>query len=634
MDHQNLFFIKFKAILPLLIINTIFLATFLPEAQSADPKFDACKPQTCGNGTSISYPFWIPQIQQSYCGYPGFEVNCTKEDALIQISGYEYLIRNISYTDYSLMVAEDLQNDCHIPLRNVTLSGSPFRLGQSSTGYLNFYYNCTKPIPSRYQYYPINCSSIDTGNQSFALFEHDLGLPDLNASLETCISIVTAPVVKYPGMMSYVQLEEVGYGGIMEVGFQLEWNESVSGSCCECQGSGGRCGFDQNEFWCFCSDQPRRGNCNSGPKIIVGKEIVKALFLVGYAIVLGTIIWYCRKIYLNNRRKAQVVQDFLEAYGSPAAKKFSYSDIKKMTNSLREKLGQGGYGTVFKGKLEDGHLVAVKVLNDSKGNGGNGGEFINEVATISKTSHVNIVSLLGFCFDGSKRALIYEFMPNGSLEKLIHNMEPAETRPQLEWSRLYKIAVGIARGLEYLHRGCSTRILHFDIKPHNILLDEDFCPKISDFGLAKLCPSRKDSIVSMTGARGTAGYIAPEVFFRTFGGVSHKSDVYSYGMMVLEMVGGRRNIDDNQIDDTGEIYFANWIYKCIGQGEHLIPNEVQMEEHEKISKKMVLVGMWCIQVDPVNRPSMSKAVEMLEGKLESLPIPPTPFLSSSSRFTC
>nr|DAD35414.1 TPA_asm: hypothetical protein HUJ06_006054 [Nelumbo nucifera] len=145
---------------------------------------------------------------------------------------------------------------------------------------------------------------------------------------------------------------------------------------------------------------------------------------------------------------------------------YSYSQVKEMTNSFKDKLGQGGFGGVYKGKLLDGRVVAVKVLSETKGN--NGEEFINEVASISRTSHVN-----------QKRALIYEFMPNGSLEKFIYGSKSLIMNPHLGWERLYQIAIGIARGLEYLHRGCNTRILHFDIKPHNILLDQDFCPKIS-----------------------------------------------------------------------------------------------------------------------------------------------------------
>ncbi|XP_030959261.1 PR5-like receptor kinase [Quercus lobata] len=299
-----------------------------------------------------------------------------------------------------------------------------------------------------------------------------------------------------------------------------------------------------------------------------------------------------------------------------------------MTNSFKDKLGQGGYGGVYKGKLQDGCFVAVKVLKESKGNGE---EFINEVASISRTSHVNVVTLMGFCFEESKRALIYEFMPNGSLEKFIYKENPSNVDHQLGWETLYKIAVGIARGLEYLHRGCNTRILHFDIKPQNILLDENFCPKISDFGLAKICP-REESVISMLGARGTAGYIAPEVFCRNIGGVSHKSDVYSYGMMVLEMIGGRKNIDVS-VDRVSEIYFPHWIYKRIELDEELGLQGLISKEDEEIAKKMIIVSLWCIQTDPSSRPSISKVVDMLEGSLDSLQISPKPFLSSPPRTT-
>ena len=199
----------------------------------------------------------------------------------------------------------------------------------------------------------------------------------------------------------------------------------------------------------------------------------------------------------------------------------------------------------------------------------------------------------------------------------------------LEWNTIYQIAIGIARGLEYLHRGCSTRILHFDIKPHNILLDEDFCPKISDFGLAKLCQG-KESIVSMTGVRGTAGYIAPEVFSRNFGGVSHKSDVYSYGMLVFEMVGGRKNFDVG-VSHTSEIYFPHWIYKKLELNENVSICEEMSKQEEETTKKIMIASLWCIQTNPLDRPSMGKVIEMLEGTLQSLEFPPKPFLDSPRR---
>ena len=145
---------------------------------------------------------------------------------------------------------------------------------------------------------------------------------------------------------------------------------------------------------------------------------------------------------------------------------------------------------------------------------GNGEEFINEVSTMGRIHHVNVVRMVGFCADGFRRALVYEFLPNESLEKFIFPGEDA-LDPSLSWERLHDIALGVAKGIEYLHQGCDHRILHFDIKPHNILLDNNFNPKIADFGLAKLC-SKEKSAVSMTAARGTMGYIAPGSLLQEF----------------------------------------------------------------------------------------------------------------------
>ncbi|XP_056175281.1 LEAF RUST 10 DISEASE-RESISTANCE LOCUS RECEPTOR-LIKE PROTEIN KINASE-like 2.4 [Syzygium oleosum] len=313
--------------------------------------------------------------------------------------------------------------------------------------------------------------------------------------------------------------------------------------------------------------------------------------------------------------------------GLVSLRRYTYKDIKTMTNSFKEKLSQGGYGSVYKGKLRDGQLVALKLLKNLKGDAE---EFFNEVASISKTSHVNVVSLLGFCFEGSKRALVYEFMSNGSLEKFIFNRSnTTEADQQLSWDTLYQISLSIAHGLEYLHKGCNARILHFDIKPHNILLDENYCPKISDFGLAKICP-REESIVSMLGARGTIGYIAPELIIRNIGGVSHKSDVYSYGMMVLEMVSKRRNIEVT-VDQTSETYFPHWVHRRLELREELGLHGITNEKDKETATKMIVIGLWCIQIDPRARPCMTQVVEMLKGSFDALQIPPKPILSSPSQ---
>ncbi|MED6217370.1 hypothetical protein PIB30_016994 [Stylosanthes scabra] len=285
-------------------------------------------------------------------------------------------------------------------------------------------------------------------------------------------------------------------------------------------------------------------------------------------------------------------EEFMKSYGSLMLRRYNYSEVKRMTNSFQDKLGRGGYGIVYKACLSDGCPVAVKVLTESSASGE---EFINEVASISKTSHVNIVSLLGFCYEKHKRALIYEFMSNGSLDKFIYKQEsPNNAFCSLDWNTLFQITIGIARGLEYLHQGCSTRILHLDIKPQNILLDEDFCPKIADFGLAKIY-KKKESIVSFLGTRGTPGYIAPEVFSRTFGKVSHKSDVYSFGMLILELVGGRKNYDTGE-SLTSEMYFPDWIYKDLEEQNMLGRDLATTEEENDMIKKITLPVLYAPKV--------------------------------------
>jgi serine/threonine protein kinase len=314
------------------------------------------------------------------------------------------------------------------------------------------------------------------------------------------------------------------------------------------------------------------------------------------------------------------IKFFLEDYKNFKPTRYSYADIKRITNQFTDKLGEGAYGIVFRGKLSKEIYVAVKILNTSKGNGE---EFINEVGTMSKIHHINVIRLVGFCADGFVRAIVYEFLPNDSLEKLISSM--ASNNRIHNWDKLQDISLGVAKGIEYLHQGCDQQILHFDIKPHNILLDQNFNPKISDFGLAKLC-SKDQSAISMTTARGTIGYIAPEVFSRNFGNVSSKADVYSFGILLLEIVGGRKNVDDI-VESTNQVYFPEWIYNLLEQKED-IRIIVEDDGDARIAKKLAIIGLWCIQWHPMDRPLMKDVVQMLEGEEDKLTMPPNPFASS------
>jgi len=314
------------------------------------------------------------------------------------------------------------------------------------------------------------------------------------------------------------------------------------------------------------------------------------------------------------------VEIFLNHYSSQVPTRYSYSQIRAYTNNLADKVGKGGFGTVYKGKLSNGRLIAVKILDESKQSEQ---QFMAEVATVGRTYHVNLVRLLGYCSHGSKRALVYEYMVNGSLDKYVHGGHQ-EDDLELDWKRLYSIALGTARGVAYLHQECKNRILHCDIKPHNILLDADFCPKVADFGLAKIS-DRGESHVSVAN-RGTIGYAAPEMWSRMYGPVTDKSDVYSYGILVMEMVGGRKNMDfDNRESRSSKFFYTEWAFKQVEKGDFgNLRKESMSEEDQSMAKKLSLVGFWCIQFKASNRPPMSKVIQMLEGDID-IDTPPCPF---------
>ncbi|KAL1531849.1 LEAF RUST 10 DISEASE-RESISTANCE LOCUS RECEPTOR-LIKE PROTEIN KINASE-like 2.1 [Salvia divinorum] len=571
--------------------------------RGAEYQYKACATMNCGYGPNISFPFSLP-YQEPDCGYPGFSIDCRNGFPLLQLSENDYIIEDIFYHNQSLRVfnaaarsislssneSYEIINCSERSISNTTLPDGRFDyfVGEN----LLLFYGC-RNVRDELLRYELSCnSSIErSGKTNLAMF---VGNAYLGRATDTCEGSVVARAELNEGERDD---ELVDVAAILRRGFVMKWTTSDCRSC-------GQRTTRLNMFFFI-----------GGPTIAALTSCLIAIY-----------VFIRRKRAKVKQEQEKDIERFLKSNGNLAPIRYKYCSIKKMTNSFHEKLGRGGFGNVYKGKFPDGRLVAVKVLNDSNGNGE---VFMNEVASISRTSHINIVALLGFCFEGSKRALIYDFMPNGSLEKFIGNNASSSQESGLGWDKLFEIALGIARGLEYLHQGCNTRILHLDIKPQNILLDKDMNPRISDFGLAKLCPNRS-SIVSMMGARGTIGYIAPEVFSRNFGEVSYKSDVYSYGMLVLEMAGGKKTIDPRDVDHTSEIYFPNYLYKEVeANAERAILNEEA--ESQPLKRNMIIVGLWCIQTNPKDRPSMTRVVEMLEGKLGSLEVPPKPYLSSSPR---
>ncbi|GMI90364.1 hypothetical protein like AT5G24080 [Hibiscus trionum] len=293
---------------------------------------------------------------------------------------------------------------------------------------------------------------------------------------------------------------------------------------------------------------------------------------------------------------------------------FTYSELEKATNGFEEELGRGAFGIVYKGDLpsEPRKSVAVKKLDNTERNGEQ--EFEAEVTAVGRTNHKNLVQLLGFCNEGQNRLLVYEYMRNGSLAKFLFK----SSRP--DWYERMKIVFGTAEGICYLHEECSSCIIHCDIKPENILLDDSLSARISDFGLAKLL--KNDQTRTITAIRGTKGYVAPE-WFRNMA-ITVKVDVYSFGILLLEVICCRKNFEKD-VEEEDRMILADWAYDCyVGETLHLLVEEDEeaMTDMKKV-KKFVMIAIWCIQEDPSLRPTMKKVIQMMEGAV-AVPVPPNP----------
>nr|XP_043608357.1 G-type lectin S-receptor-like serine/threonine-protein kinase At2g19130 [Erigeron canadensis] len=293
---------------------------------------------------------------------------------------------------------------------------------------------------------------------------------------------------------------------------------------------------------------------------------------------------------------------------------FSYRDLQVATKNFSEKLGGGGFGSVFKGVLHDSSTVAVKKLESF-----NQGEkqFRSEVSTIGTVQHVNLVRLRGFCAEGDSKLLVYDYMSEGSLHSHLF-----QEKKVLNWKTRYGIALGIAKGLVYLHEKCIDCIIHCDIKPENILLDVDFHPRIADFGLAKLVG--RDFSRVLTTMRGTRGYLAPEWLSGV--AITAKADVFSYGMMLFELVCGKRNTEESA--DSCYTYFPSLAADVVLAGGDilsLLDSRLNREASVKEVTKICKVAYWCIQDAEDSRPSMSQVVQILEGDSD-VNMPPLPQL--------
>ncbi|PWA98030.1 cysteine-rich receptor-like protein kinase 2 [Artemisia annua] len=356
--------------------------------------------------------------------------------------------------------------------------------------------------------------------------------------------------------------------------------------------------------------------------------IVIAVSSVVVFIVASIIALFAWKRRIKSKRKQASDDTKLLDIVTSSSLNFKYSMIEKATSSFGEanKLGQGGFGTVYKGVLPNGREIAAKRLFVNHQH--RAGDFYHEVNIISSVDHKNLVKLVGFSCLGPESVLIYEYLPNKSLDHFIFD---AVKGKELNWEKRFNIIIGTAEGLAYLHENSKTRIIHRDIKAANILLDSRLCAKIADFGLARSYQEDKNHI--STGIAGTLGYMAPE--YIAHGQLTEKVDVYSFGVLILEVVTGKPNRAIHTSENIHNLVSLVWEHFNQGSEEELFDPNLMLQNHtdndvKKEIQSVVHIGLLCTQEVPSLRPTMSMALQMLSKNIKPLPMPTYPPFTSHS----
>ncbi|KAL1197340.1 LEAF RUST 10 DISEASE-RESISTANCE LOCUS RECEPTOR-LIKE PROTEIN KINASE-like 1.2 [Cardamine amara subsp. amara] len=605
---------------PSLLYTSIFYFTIIAtQTLSLDPKFKACEPKSCGKGPEISYPFYLSGKQEPFCGYPSFELTCDDEQKLpgLAISSENYLIQNISYVARSFQVVNSkaFHDDlCPSPMHNLTLRMTPFYVNPSHINF-SILYNCSDHLLENITTYPLNCSS-NTSLRSFGVFDRDnLEKKNKNVS-RSCQKLVDVPVLA----SDVSDVKGMTYVEILKRGFVLKWTVN---SCSRCISSGGRCGTDQQEFVCLCPDGTKHhhtcktARARTNVKLKVG--IGAAAGVAG--LTAASIFWY---VYHRRKTKSYRTSSALlprNISSVPSSKSsdiekaeellvgvrlFSYEELNEATNNFdpSKELGDGGFGTVYYGKLKDGRSVAVKRLYDN--NFKRAEQFRNEVEILTGLRHPNLVALFGCSSKQSRDLLIvYEYVANGTLADHLHG--PQANPSTLPWSTRLKIAVETASALKYLH---ASKIIHRDVKSNNILLDKNFNVKVADFGLSRLFPMDKTHV--STGPQGTPGYVDPD--YHLSYQLSNKSDVYSFAVVLMELISSLPAVDITR--PRHEINLSNMAVVKIQKHElhDMADPSLGFDTDTRVRETVIAVAelaFQCLQSDKDLRPCMSHVLDTL-----------------------
>ncbi|KAK4750805.1 hypothetical protein SAY87_004287 [Trapa incisa] len=596
----------------------------------------SCSDVVC-YGVHIKYPFWIINDDGATtnrgnnttgsnitCGYQGFGLSCAsnKTYPILTLPTDSYYVKDINYIS-SILTLIDIDvvgQSCPRARHNLSIDTLPLEYHSDDVN-ITFYFNCSNDIVSYLPpVSPISCLGEYNNRTSYGVLEGSAAAEEYNWTEMRCDEVVVATVKE----TEVSETDLIGqFARAMNSGFVLEWNATKD--CGACEFTHGRCGFNGStgQFLCFCDNGSIHVNgshtyCAAGKDNIHLKVGIGVSLGVSVFIVLIALILYCR--HRNTGKKAHsytVSRSFSSSYtsrtdldksnlyhGLPI---FDYNELQEATNNFdpQKELGEGGFGTVYFGKLRDGRSVAVKRLYENSYKRVE--QFMNEVEILSRLRHPNLVILYGCTSRQSHRLLlVYEYVPNGTVADHLHGnlAKPGS----LSWSTRLNIAIETASALVYLH---ATDIIHRDVKTNNILLDENFSVKVADFGLSRLFPFNVTHV--STAPQGTPGYVDPE--YHQCYQLTEKSDVYSFGVVLMELLSSLPAVDITR--HRHEINLSTMaINRIHNQALHEIVDPHLGFNSNDDTRNMITavgeLGFQCLQSAKDMRPSMSEVLIALK----------------------
>ncbi|XP_009601565.2 LEAF RUST 10 DISEASE-RESISTANCEUS RECEPTOR-LIKE PROTEIN KINASE-like 1.2 isoform X2 [Nicotiana tomentosiformis] len=577
---------------------------------------------SCGNIRNIGFPFWGGDRPQE-CGFPQFELECeANHNPVMKIDNHDFRVLDINGEKQTMRIARnDLEEDiCPDRFGNTTLNDALFRYVPDLQPFVLFY-DCPFDIPSEWKKFSFSCNI--NGNSSLGFYPDESFSSFWGPRYPRCEHKVMVPVV----MKAFEQFKNEGSTKILELlkqGFDVVYNKSTE--CIVCEKSGGLCWSETNltEPTCLCRDQTYSYHC--GYVTDQGnKRDIRVKAAVGVSAAALTAFLACVIFFLYRRRQkksdagSSLISSSILSYPSSITDPekashyfgihvFDYNELQEATSNFdsNKELGEGGFGTVYKGKLRDGRVVAVKRLYEN--NYKRVEQFRNEVKLLTRLHHRNLVTLYGCTSRHSRELLlVYEYIPNGTVADHLHG---EHTKPgSLSWNTRMSIAVETASALTYLH---NSDVIHRDVKTNNILLDNNFCVKVADFGLSRLFPT--DATHVSTAPQGTPGYVDPQ--YHECYQLTSKSDVYSFGVVLIELISSLPAVDISR--HRYEINLSNMaINKIQSNALHeLADPSLGFDSNEKVKLMITAVAelaFQCLQNDRDLRPSMQEVLKSLLG---------------------